>query len=280
MKNLRFYLNTSMALLFILITASGCTEDDAVVVNDQSQDMVEMSRATEMDNIDMVLGDLVVNSFQQQESSNADRSVYSNQLPDCVTITAVVAQNNVSVTLDFGDEGCLVNGNLIRGQLLMTYERNPEMMQVLITYNLVDFYFNAKNVIATRTILRERFNEHNNPQFTHTLDMTVIWPTGAQASRSGEKVREWIEGFGSGTFEDNVFLITGFWNTTFVNGNSHNYEVTLPLRREVTCAHFVSGSFSVARTNFGGVFDFGDGSCDNQATFTFNNGEVVQITLN
>lgn len=280
MKNTGFYLNTGLALLSLVIMLSSCTEDDAVVVNDPAQDMVEMSRATEMDEIDMVLGDLVVNTFQQQESSDTDRSVYNNQLPECVTITAVVAQNNVSVTLDFGDEGCLVNGNVMRGQILMNYERNPEMLQVLISYNLVDFYFNAKNVIATRTILRERFNDNNNPQFTHTLDMTVIWPNGAQATRTGEKVREWVEGFGSGTFEDNVFLITGFWNTTFVNGNNHNYEVILPLRREVTCAHFVSGSFSVERTNFGGVLDFGNGSCDDQATFTFNNGDMVQITLN
>lgn len=279
MKNLRFYLNIGMALLFISFTITSCTEDDVVVTDDPTQDITEMSRASEMDEVDMVLGDMVVNLFQQQESSDADRSIYNSNLPACVTITATVAQNAVSVTIDFGEDGCLVNGNFIRGQIQMSYQRNPEMMQILITYTLEDFYFNAKNVIATRTILRERFNENNNPQFTHTLDMTVIWPNGAQASRSGEKVREWIEGFGSGTFEDNVFLITGFWNTTFVNGNSHNYEVILPLRREVTCAHFVSGSFSVARTNFGGVLDFGNGSCDDQATFTFNNGEVVQITL-
>lgn len=34
------------------------------------------------------------------------------------------------------------------------------------------------------------------------------------------------------------------------------------------------------RANFGGVFDYGDGNCNNQATFTFNNGKVVDITLN
>jgi len=56
--------------------------------------------------------------------------------------------------------------------------------------------------------------------------------------------------------------------------------VLTPLRREVICAYFVSGTFDVQRTNFGGVFDFGDGSCDNQATFTFNNGTVIPVVLN
>ena len=31
------------------------------------------------------------------------------------------------------------------------------------------------------------------------------------------------------------------------------------------------------RTNFGGTFDYGNGDCDNQATFTFNNGTMKLI---
>ncbi|NNC44857.1 MAG: hypothetical protein HKN99_03145, partial [Winogradskyella sp.] len=81
-------------------------------------------------------------------------------------------------------------------------------------------------------------------------------------------------------FSDNVFEISGNWTTTFVNGNTHTYEVLTPLRREVICTYFVSGSIDIQRTNFGGVFDYGEGECDNQATFTFNNGNVINITLN
>ena len=131
-----------------------------------------------------------------------------------------------------------------------------------------------------RTIFRELSNENGNPQFTHTLDLTVIWPNGVQASREGEKVREWVEGFGSGVYSDNIFEITGNWTTTFVNGNTHTYEVLTPLRRQVICSYFGSGSIDVQRTNFGGTFDYGSGDCDNLAIFTFNNGNEVDIILN
>ncbi|MCB0399204.1 MAG: hypothetical protein KDD26_06185, partial [Winogradskyella sp.] len=90
----------------------------------------------------------------------------------------------------------------------------------MINYNLVDFYFDAKNVIASRSILKELSNENGNPQFTHNLSITVIWPNGVQASREGTRIREWVEGFGSGVFSDNVFEITGNWTATFVNGNT------------------------------------------------------------
>lgn len=266
-------------LVLNVLVFNACSDEELIVENNSVDDVTEMSRAAEMDAMDVALGDLVVNAFEEQERGVLGRSSYNNNLPECVVITAVVEQNSVEVTIDFGTEGCLVNGNLIRGQIEISYTRNPEAMQMLINYNLVDFYFNNKNVAATRTILKERFNENGNPQFTHSLDVTVTWPNGLQASRSGEKVREWIEGFGSGTFNDNVFLITGFWNASFVNGNEHNYEVIEALRREIGCLYFVSGAVEVTRTNFAGVLDYGDGDCDALATFTFNNGVEIPINL-
>ena len=70
------------------------------------------------------------------------------------------------------------------------------------------------------------------------------------------------------------------WATNFVNGNSHSYQVLTPLRREVICTYFVSGTVDVQRTNFSGTFNYGDGTCDNQASFIFNNGNEIDITLN
>lgn len=262
------------------LTFTSCSKDETTETENQVQDTSEVERSAEIDQIDNVLGDLVIDAYEGQELSETGRTTYNGDIPDCVTITVVVQQNYRQVTLDFGTEGCLVRGHLLKGQIIFDYTRNPEAQQIAINYNLVDFYFDAKNIIASRSILKELSNDNGNPQFTHDLSITVIWPNGLQASREGTRIREWIEGFGSGVFSDNVFEITGDWEATFVNGNTHTYEVIVPLRREVICYYFVSGSFDVQRTNFGGVFDFGDGDCDNQATFTFNNGTEIPITLN
>ena len=117
-------------------------------------------------------------------------------------------------------------------------------------------------------------------QFTKTVELTIVWPNANTTTRSGVKVKEWVEGHGSGVWSDNVFEITGNWTTTFDNGNTHACNVLTPLRREMVCAFFVSGSVDVVRTNFSGVLDYGDGSCDNMATFTFADGTVLDITLN
>jgi len=280
-NNLKVFRKGALSLLVLGLVFTSCSKDETATEQDnQSDDTTEVQRSAEIDQIDNVVGDLVIDAYEGHENSESGRNSYTGDIPECVTITVVAQQGYRQVTLDFGSEGCVVNGHLIQGQLIFEYTRDIEAQQIMISYDLVDFYFDAKNVIGSRNILKELSNDNGNPQFTHNLNVTVIWPNGVQASREGIRIREWVEGFGSGIFSDNVFEIRGDWTATFVNGNTHTYEVLEPLRREVICAYFVSGTFDVQRTNFGGVFDFGDGECDNMASFTFNNGQEIDIVLN
>ncbi|WP_299111183.1 hypothetical protein [uncultured Winogradskyella sp.] len=290
MKNFRALRKATLNLAVLGLIFTSCSDNNETTTSEtEAEDILEIQRSAEIDQIDTVLGDLIIDAYEEQELTadrvqyneyGSDRMEYSRDIPDCVIITVVAQQGFRQVTLDFGSEGCIINEHLIQGQITFDYTRNPEAQEILINYNLVDFYFDAKNVIASRSILKELSNENGNPQFTHDLSITVIWPNGVQASREGTRIREWVEGFGSGIFSDNVFEITGDCTAIFVNGNTHTYEILTPLRREVICYYFVSGSFDAQRTNFGGVFDFGNGDCDNQATFTFNNGAEIPITLN
>lgn len=269
-----------LALVVLGLTFTACTENDSTDVVPQEQDVSEVMQAAEMDEVSAALEDFIIEAYENQEADETRTMAPSfSRMPDCVTRTLVIQQNFRELTIDFAADGCMIRGHLYRGQIVITWERNPQAHQVNLSYVLNDFYFDAKNIVGSNSILRELSNTNGNPQFTHTVDITVIWPNGAEASRDGQIIREWIEGFGSGEFTDNVFEVTGYWNATFRNGNSHAYEVILPLRREVTCYHFVGGSLDVERTFFGGVLDYGEGTCDNQATFTFNNGETIDIIL-
>ena len=277
----KVFKNGILSLMVLgLIFTSCSSKDDAVETETQTEDITEVQGSAEIDQVDNLLSDLIIEAYEFEESESLGRSAQARDIPECVTITVVAQQGYRQVTIDFGTAGCMVRGHLVKGQIVFDYTRNSEAQQIMINYNLVDFFFDAKNIIGSRSILKELSNENGNPQFTHNLSVTVIWPNGVQASREGTRIREWVEGFGSGVFSDNVFEITGDWSATFVNGNTHAYQVLIPLRREVVCNYFVSGTFEVQRTNFGGIFDFGGGECDNLATFTFNNGEDIEIILN
>jgi hypothetical protein len=66
---------------------------------------------------------------------------------------------------------------------------------------------------------------------------------------------------------------------THTHTHTHFYKVLAALRHEVICFYFISGSVDAQRTNFDGPFDYSVGDCDNQATFTFNNGQEIDLTL-
>ena len=278
MKQFKLTAKIVLSLCIIAILASCSNEKDEV--EEQQIDYSEVAKSSEIDQASEALDEVTLKVYETQEVSESSKMPPNFNLPDCVTITVVAQQNYREVTLDFGSEGCLVNGNILKGVIVLTYTRNPQAQEILITKTFTDFYFNAKHIQGGNTILKQRQNDNGNPQFTKTTNITFIWPDGVTATRNGVKIREWIEGHGSGVWSDNVFEITGNWTTTFVNGNTHSYTVLSPLRREVICFYFVSGSIDVVRTNFSGVFNYGEGSCDNLATFTFADGTVVDITLN
>lgn len=281
MKTFNLTTKAVFALMTFGLLITACTNDETTESVSEEQEVTEVMQSSEMDVISASLEDIIIEMYEVQEGVESKRGISSkSSFPDCVTVTLVMEQNYRELTVDFGDDGCVIRDHLYEGQIVITYERNPEAQQVFLGYVLNDFYFDTKNVIGSNSILKELSNDNGNPQFTHTVDLTVVWPNAMQASREGQIIREWIEGFGSGVFNDNVFEITGYWNAAFVNGGAHSYEINLPLRREVTCYYFVSGSIDVERTFFGGTLDYGEGVCDNLATFTFTDETVIDIVLN
>lgn len=288
MKSLKKTLKSKIFPTILVLIICACSKNDSVEQEAKSKDYLEVALSSEIDVASAFIDDIVIRVYESQEQTETgsinnefdSNERTSNDFSDCVTITVIIQALSREITIDFGNEGCVINGNTLKGKIILSYERIPGNQQVTITKALEDFYFNNKNIIGVKTFVKVMSNDNGNPEFTKTTDITVIWPNGLQASRNGIKVREWIEGFGNNIWSDNVFQVTGNWISTFVDGNSHSYEVLIPLRREAVCRYFISGSLDVERSNFSGIFDYGDGSCDNLATFTFDDGTVMDIILN
>ncbi|MDC8003243.1 hypothetical protein POV27_04230 [Aureisphaera galaxeae] len=257
---------------------TSCSQDDnetseesvsAEITAERTQQSTEAEIAT-----DELFNVMDIAYAEQEEEAGRNASYF----PSCVTIT-VSMQNGVKfVTLDFG-LGCqLNNGAIVSGIIYLTY--NPSQAgTVTIEYDLENFAHNNKFIAGGGSLFRERNNANGNPQHTVNHDLEVTFPNGLVIDIDGTRVSEWIEGVGSGTWEDNAFLVTGNRDIQFSTGFSHYAIVIDPLRREATCPHFVSGTVEITRNNGTGLLDFGDGTCDNLATLTVN-GETYTIILN
>ncbi|WP_299441566.1 hypothetical protein [uncultured Aquimarina sp.] len=266
-------------IAFCSVVLVGCNSEeltDQVSIDDI--DSEEAVLTAKIDDGSEVLSDLTLQGFEDEEGL---AKVGNNRfLPDCATVTIELTNTSKNVTIDFGTEGCEIrSGHIVKGKILMSYELNVEAMSLVINYSLEDFFIDDLQFAGSRTITRLKANDNGNPQYSMNLDFMVTFADGTQASRTGSKTREWIEGAFNGNWGDNVFLITGSWETNFANGTMHSTTITTPLRREASCRFLVSGVVELVRTSFSGALDYGDESCDNKAVFTNTEGEEREIFL-
>ena len=275
-------LNLKLLLFFVVSSFlfTSCNNSDNI---DSSQPISadETNTFVEVDNISDEVNN-VIDDFFAEESLGA-RSEDSNpggiSSLGCIARTVVIEGTTKTITLDFGD-GCeLPNGTVLSGKIILVHAVDTDVKSLTITYTFENFYFNELNIEGENTVVRVRENENGNPQSTLTVNIKITWPDGEFASRRGTKVREWIEGYDTRTFGDNVFLITGNWITTFKNGTILSATVIEPLRREMACRFIVSGVVELQKNDRNGSLNFGDGRCDNTAIFTNEEGEEFEVTL-
>ncbi|MEM7086524.1 MAG: hypothetical protein AAF489_10105 [Bacteroidota bacterium] len=265
-----------LSCLAIMLFLSSCSEEDtqateetttAQLTAEQSKQSAEADKSA-----DAVFGLIEMAYAEVEEDDGRSASLFS----DCVTITISSEGGVTFITLDFGFGCTLNNGAVVSGIIDLTY--GPVVAGTRnITYVFDNFTYNAKEIEGGGTIYRERNNANGNPQSTVNKALEITFPNDLVANVTGTRVAEWIEGAGSGTWMDNVFLITGDRQIVFSSGFTHDALVTEALRREASCPHFVSGVLELTRNNGSGTLDFGDGTCDNLAVLTIGNQEIIII---
>ncbi|MBT8178935.1 MAG: hypothetical protein KJO94_05380 [Eudoraea sp.] len=281
MKSLKKMNLAGVMLMATLLFISCEKEESPEVINEeQTFEVAELQASDESELISEEVLNIGEDVFATHQIAATAKGDYrSDYLPDCVTITTVVTSTSVEKTIDFG-EGCeLPNGNILSGIIYLSFEKDMELATHTLALALENFTFNAVAVEGSASIVRMRSNEDGNPQADASASYNATWPDGSTASFTGNRTREWIEGYGSGFWGDNVFLISGKGTFTGKMGNVFVKETISPLRRELACRFIVSGVLEISRNELTASLDFGDGSCDAKGMLTYPNGETEEIFL-
>jgi len=276
-KSLKF---TGMVLFSVLFLASCNKDESPEIVDEQTFDVAELKASDETELISEEIVNIGEDVYATDEILATAKSSYASDfLPDCVTITTVITSTSKEKTIDFG-EGCeLPNGNVLSGIIFLSYLKDMELATKTLSMSLENFTFNGVSVEGSASVERMRSNENGNPQSDASASFNAAWPDGDTASFNGNRTREWIEGYGSGFWGDNVILISGSGTYTGKQGNVFMKETITPLRRELACRFIVSGVLEISRNDATASLDFGDGSCDALGVLTYPNGESEEIFL-
>jgi hypothetical protein len=285
-KNLDQRNFTGLASLLIgvlFLTFSSCSKDESTSEELSSTEVISATELKFSDETEMISEEITAiaeDVYAADEISTTSKMDYhSDYLPDCAVVTIELTETTKNVTLNFGEDCEMPNGNTVSGTIYVSYSRDMQAASNTISLSLEDFVFNGVAVEGSASIVRVRSNENGNPQGTANATFTSTWPDGNTTSYTGTRTREWIEGFGTGFWGDNVFLITG--KRTYVSraGNEFIKEVITPLRREMSCRFIVSGVLEISRFGNTASLDFGDGSCDAKGTLTYADGTEEEIFL-
>ncbi|RNC91698.1 MAG: hypothetical protein ED555_00805 [Allomuricauda sp.] len=284
LKLMNFKRRFPSALLVMALLVASCNKDETSIEEElASEELITASELKYSDEAEMIsdeVASIAEDVYAADEISETSKSSYSsNYLPECVTITTVVTATTKEKTIDFG-AGCeLPNGNVLSGIIMLSYAKDMEMASKSLALSLENFTFNGVAVEGGADVLRVRSNENGNPQGTASASFNATWPDGETASFTGTRTREWIEGYGSGFWGDNVFLISGNGTFTGKLGNVWSKEVVDPLRREMSCRFIVSGVLEISRNSNTASLDFGDGSCDATGVLTYPDGSAKEVFL-
>lgn len=283
LEQINFIKIATFFMAMLLLVTTSCSTEEASTEELSSEEVISATELKYSDETEMISEEITAiaeDVYTSDEISFISKIPHKTDfLPDCVTITTVITDTTKEKTIDFG-EGCeLPNGNVLSGIINLSYARDMEAATKSLALSLDNFTFNGVAIEGSADILRVRSNVNENPQSTSNASFTATWPDGDTASFEGTRTREWIEGYGSGFWGDNVFLITGKRTYVGREGNVFVKEVITPLRREMACRFIVSGVLEISRNDNTASLDFGDGTCDAKGILTMPDGTENEIFL-
>ncbi len=275
-----------LCILAGTIAISSCNRDDFSVAEEEDLlQQAENEAVTEMvlqnieDQIDKEINLLESANYNPATLKSAEAGACS---PVITVETPEKSKFPKTITLDYGS-GCTdSNGNFRAGKVIVQITGPYWEKNTVRIARLVDYLFNDLKVAGERREMNKGTNESGYYLFEvkHSLKITKAANGELVSDRGWNRERIYDRGKDLKTNTDDQVWISGSAKVE-KNGKTLVKEITKPLYRMMTCKYFMSGEITTfinkEKTT---SLDYGDGSCDDQATWTnFKTNKTKTITL-
>lgn len=273
LKSSLLFLATAFVLVF-----SACQKD---IETTPEADKATIAQAQEA----LASQQIIMSSFHiaQRGAENANGLVggeVEERSDSCGNVSVVPPDPFVFpkvVTVDFGS-GCTdADGKFKAGRVVMTvgafWEPNSTITVTYDNYSedgvKVEGQFIFTNLsTADAAILRIdaqniKLTDPNNYTFAFSGNQTYTQTAGHPT---------WWD------WHDDVYNVTGEIFTTLTNGETVNWLIQTPLVKANACAYVSKGTGILDINGLPVTVDYGNGTCDNQGTYTLN-GHVYPFTM-
>lgn len=258
----------SLVAFSFTFAITGCVPEDRSDKDTQTASDNEQAEFISTDVVNMA--DAAYNgktSFKNEEGAGALGG-------GCATVSrdTSISSDPDTITIDFGTSNCLcADGRYRRGIVRVFHTGNWITAGSFRTITFSNYFVNDYQVEGTHTVTANGKNSAGHYNWTIKADnMKITRPDGKSHLWSSTRTREWVEGDGTlFNWLDDVYHITGNASGTNVNGLSYAADITKPVRHEIKCRWFTSGTVVLKPSGkMDRTLDLGNGNCDNEATVT------------
>ncbi len=300
MKKFSFILLTILAVTFFSCDKSedviDILDDKQVELNNSVETVVASEEASEtiveVADYEVDLFSFVENEYDQPTGTKSGfrnryaqlfmewRRYKTNEMPE---VSIEFGDNDrfpMTITINYGDSTVLHNGTIIGGTIQIELTASPRTSGAVreITFDLM-----IDSVAMEGTKRIEFTGEQGiSRKWEYTSELTFTYPDDTELFRSAERTREWVAGLDTKwDVSDDRIEIKG--SVTCVDTEQNEYSKVIdnenPLTRIGTCRTIVSGLviFSQNQIEFAS-FDYGNGECDNIATYTYTNEDDEEVS--
>lgn len=196
MKNSTLTLKIFALSLFVGLVFTSCQGDDEINTFTKNPIAVEDAQViADGDEVTEGITDLV-DQLYLEDGLFTNRMEFNSFLPNCGvrTVKWDAAEVMKTVTVEFGDGCTLANGNIVKGKIVIVFNKNRNLLSHTVTVTYHNFYFNNKKVEGSTFVERLLANANGNPQSTVKIDLKITFADGLFIERKSERVREMIAG--------------------------------------------------------------------------------------
>ncbi len=204
----------------------------------------------------------------------------------CFTVT-VAPQNPLlwpkTVTIDFGTAGCVgPHGRTRYGKIITVYSNRMIVSGATATTTFDNYRIDSFKIEGTHVVTNQSTPLRSIWKVDVTNGKVSNLNNGNYRLRNATHTFTQVEGMLTPLMPlDDAIEITGNGSgTASYNGNMLQWSrnIQTPLLKRIACRWFVKGTVNITRNARTALLNFGNGTCDNQATLT-TNGQTVNITL-
>ena len=243
------------------LSANGATSDNAY------DDAMAIALQVSSDSSSVLLS-----GYTSQKSGTTTLGTTTNGTGSyyCAAITLSGHSFPITVTVDFGS-GCTSQDGISRsGSITYVFSGKLSAPGTTISATFNNYVVNGYQLGGTYSIT----NTSTGSTFSlesKVINGTITYPNDTAYAFSGDKTTTLVSGT-LGDVSSYQFSVTGSYNISNSVGESLSAVVTTPLTRVLTCRYVTQGdiAFTYARSGVSikGTLDFGNGTCDNNATIT------------